>query len=234
MFNNKNNMFYINLPETDFSEALDLQQRIAAAKIKKIINSDIVLMLEHPSVFTLGRHGGIENLNVSESFLKNLNIKVVKTERGGNITYHAPGQLIIYPIINIENLKLGVAQYVSMLEDIMIRIAGDWGINAKSNKKNRGIWIQNKKIGSVGIAVKRGVAFHGIALNINISLEPFKWINPCGFKNIAITSIQNELSISVPMDKIYQSAIYHFGNVFNVKIEKIELDNIKFSLYLER
>ncbi len=217
---------YINLPETDFFEALAIQRSIVKAKIEKKFTSDIMLLLEHTPVFTLGKNGGIENLNVSTSFLKNRHIELIKTERGGNITFHAPGQLVIYPIINIKALKIGVAEYVSLLEELMIKIIEDYDIKTKKNEKNRGVWVGNKKIGSVGIAVKRGIAFHGIAINIDISLEPFQWINPCGLK-IDITSIKNEIKKSISMDEIKKNAVYHFKNIFNYDIRKINFSDLK-------
>ncbi|MBW2592890.1 MAG: lipoyl(octanoyl) transferase LipB, partial [Deltaproteobacteria bacterium] len=185
---------------------------------------NILLLLEHPRVFTLGRRGGRENLMVSETFLKKANIPIIQVERGGDITYHGPGQLIGYPIINLKTAHMDVHTYVSRLEDIMILTARDCGVDAGRNSKNRGIWVGNNKMGSIGISIRHGITFHGFALNVNLALEPFSWINPCGMTDIGMTSIEKELGRSVSMKKVRQSIKHHMENVFEIKIKDFEPD----------
>jgi len=170
---------FLDLPITGYGEARELQSSFVDARKKNIIDTDIFILLEHPPVFTLGRRGGLDNLLATEEFLENFGIPVVHVERGGNITFHGPGQLVVYPIIDLRITGLTVPDYVSSLEEIMIRTAADWGIKAGRNPINRGVWKKNNKLGSVGIAVRRGISFHGFAFNVNLSLEPFTWINPC-------------------------------------------------------
>jgi lipoate-protein ligase B len=208
----------VELPIIDYQKARDLQSYLISARKDKIIDSDIILILEHPPVFTLGRRGGLENLCVSESFLEKSSIPLIHVERGGDITFHGPGQIVVYPIINLEKARLAVTDYVSNLEEVMIQTAKDSGVQAQRNGLNRGIWVGKKKLGSIGIAVRRGISFHGMALNVNLSLEPFNWINPCGLQNIKMTSIQQELSHPVSMPNLRQSLKKHFEAIFGIEL----------------
>jgi len=172
----------------------------------------------HPPVFTLGRRGGLNNLTVSEAFLEKEGISVVQVERGGDITFHGPGQLVVYPIIDLRAARLGVVDYVTALEEVMIRTAVDWGIRAERNPKNRGVWVGDWKLGSIGVAIRRGVSFHGLAFNVNTSLMPFSWIHPCGLENTEMTSLMHELSREVSMNQVRNAARHHFEAVFGVEL----------------
>ncbi|MBN1277599.1 MAG: lipoyl(octanoyl) transferase LipB [Deltaproteobacteria bacterium] len=207
-------MLCVEIPVIDYSEALELQRNLVSARKSRIINEDIILLLEHPAVFTLGRRGGLENLEVSWDYLEKKGIPVIKTERGGDITFHGPGQLVGYPIVDIKAAGLSVTDYVERLEEVMIRTAGNWGIIAGRNSMNRGAWVNNSKLGSIGITVRRGITFHGFAFNVCPSLEPFGWINPCGLKGIAMTSLERELSARVPFHKVRESVKYNIEAVF--------------------
>lgn len=213
--------FLIDLPLLDYERAWKLQTDMVAARMDGAIGSDVVIFLEHPPVFTLGRRGGIENLCVPRKTLDKKGISVVQVERGGNITYHGPGQLTVYFIVHIESLRLGVKPFVSCLEEIMIRGAGDWGIRAERNPLNPGIWVKNNKLGSIGIAVRKGITFHGFALNVNVSMDPFSWINPCGLDNVGMTSIKRERSAPVPMEEVRTRIRTHLENVFHIPTVKL-------------
>ncbi len=188
----------------EYKKALELQtQTIEAIKTKtksspcslldQKDSGETVFFVEHPSVFTLGKRGGLENLSVSKKFLNSKNIDIIKTDRGGNITWHGPGQAILYPVIDLEKNRIGVKDFVHGLEEIMKLTADDFNIKADRNTKNHGIWVGNSKIGSVGISIKKGISMHGLALNINPDLEPFSWINPCGLNDISMTSLKKEV-----------------------------------------
>ncbi len=216
---------FIDLKTLEYRRALDLQIQTVHKKIKNPSARDKIYFVQHPSVFTLGKRGGKENFSVPDSFLAEKKIDTVQTQRGGNITYHGPGQAVLYPIIDIERNKIGVKEFVHGLEEIMKRTARDFHINANRDDRNHGIWINNSKLGSVGISIKRGVSFHGLAMNINIDLEPFSWINPCGLKHIAMTSLKQELSRQkrdshIPMSKIRDSFINHFSTIFSYTIQQ--------------
>jgi len=221
---------FMDLGLLEYNRALDFQVQIVQSKIDRTILKDRILFVEHPCVFTLGKRGGEENLSVSKKFLDLKNIDLIQTNRGGNITYHCPGQAVMYPIVDLEKNKIGVKDFVHGLEEIMKLTAIDFNIDADRNSKNHGIWVNNSKIGSVGISIKRGISFHGLAMNINPDLEPFSWINPCGLTDISITSIEKEIKKNttnnfdlsdypISMDRIKHAFINHFSSVFNYSIK---------------
>lgn len=219
--------FYVELPAMEYSEAWNLQCQLVTSRKDRIIDTDIVLCLEHPPVFTLGRRGGLSNLMVSEEFLEKAGIPVIQVERGGNITFHGPGQLVIYPIIDLREARLDIVDYVSRLEEVMIRAAADWGIKAERNPMNRGVWVGNNKLGSIGIAIRRGISFHGFAFNINLSLKPFSWILPCGLKRIGMTSLERELSKKVSIRDARETVKHHMGSVFECELVMTGLSELK-------
>lgn len=216
--NNKLPCWWVNLPETDYHNALDLQLTIVNAKTTGHLTADVILCVEHPRVFTLGRRGGRENLCVDDDFLAEKGVAVVPTERGGNITYHGPGQLVVYPIIHLSRRHLKVVEFVSGLEQAMIRTAGHWNIDAGSDPANRGVWLEGDKLGSIGITVRRGVSFHGLALNINTDMEPFDWINPCGLNQVRMTSFERYLNSPVPMAEVRQVMATHLSELFGMPL----------------
>jgi lipoate-protein ligase B len=217
----------IELPATGYREARNLQGQLVAARKDKIIDTNVVLLLEHPPVFTLGRRGGLNNLTASADFLEKAGIPVVQVERGGSITFHGPGQLVMYPIIDLNVARLRVVDYVENLEEVMIRAALHWGIKAERNPINRGVWVGNNKLGSIGIAIRRGICFHGMAFNVNPSLKPFAWINPCGLQDIGMTSMERELSCKVSMNQVRETVKCHFEAVFGVELVMTSLKKLK-------
>jgi len=223
-------MTCVNISIIDCEEARKIQLQAVSAKKSGILKNDIVFILEHQPVFTLGKSGGIENLKISKNFLANKGIKVLQTERGGNITYHGPGQLVSYPIIDLNKAHLNIKDYVNMLEEIMIKTAADFGVKASGHPKNRGIWVGENKLGSLGIRVSRGITYHGIALNVNLSLKPFQWINPCGLDNVQMTSIQNETGCHLNINQVRESLMKNIEKIFNKKLVKTSLEAFKFYL----
>jgi lipoyl(octanoyl) transferase len=209
----------------DYKRALDLQVETLKSKINKSIIEDRLLLVEHPSVYTLGRRGGAENLTVSKEFLQEKKIDIVQTDRGGNITYHGPGQVVMYPIVDLERNKIAVKDFVFGLEEIMKRTALEYQVDAKRDERNHGLWVGSSKIGSVGISIKKGVSFHGLALNVNNDLTPFSWINPCGLSNVPMTSIKKEMDKTTHPDRqkisiknIKASFIRHFTDIFKTTV----------------
>lgn len=209
---------YADLGLINYREAWKLQTDLVDARIKNDILSDVVLLLEHAPVFTLGRRGGDENLLVSESFLEKSGISVVQVERGGDITYHGPGQLIVYSIMDLHTARIGVVEFVEALEKVMLKTVAFWGIKAERNPINRGIWVGNQKLGSIGIALRKGVSFHGLALNVNLDLTPFSWIQPCGLQDVQMTSMKQESSRKISMRKVRKSIKENFESVFSMKL----------------
>ncbi len=202
----------------DYQKVRDLQLRLVTARECRSIVPDILLLMEHEPVFTLGRRGGRENLMVSELFLEEARIPIVHAERGGDITFHGPGQLVGYPILDLRASKLTVTGYVEKLEEIMIRTAAHWGVHATRNRLNHGIWVEGRKLGSLGIAIRRGIAFHGFALNVNVSLEPFGWINPCGLQGVKMTSLEQQIACKASMKEVREQMKCNIEEVFDVDL----------------
>ena len=211
----------------EYEAAWHMQTQLVTARKARQLPSDIIMVLEHPSVFTLGRRGGRENLMVSEAFLEQKNIQVVQVERGGNITYHGPGQLVVYAIMDLGARRLAVVDFVTLLEEAMLRTAAEWGVTSARNSLNRGVWVGSSKLGSVGIAVRKGISFHGLALNISTDLAPFTWINPCGLQNVAVTSLEQESGQSIDMADVRKKFQAHFQALFEVELKAVDLNTLK-------
>jgi lipoate-protein ligase B len=206
----------IDFDRLDYRKARALQEKLITARRTGALQTDIVLFLEHPPVFTLGRRGGRESLLVSDGFLEKAGIPIIHVERGGNITYHGPGQLVAYPILDLQTAGIRVVDFVSCLEEVMLRTAENWGIAAERNDANRGIWVGSKKMGSIGIAVRRGISFHGLALNVQTDLTPFSWIQPCGLKGVGMTSMQQESAQAFSMHQVRAVLKKQFEAVFGM------------------
>ncbi|MGE0086646.1 MAG: lipoyl(octanoyl) transferase LipB [Desulfococcaceae bacterium] len=217
---------WIELPLTPYEKALDMQRKIVEAKKEKHLKNDAVLVLEHPPVFTLGRNRGRENLTVSEEFLAEKGVQIFQTERGGNITFHGPGQLVVYPILDMNAGRLGIREYVEGLEEIMTKTVREWGISANGDAKNRGLWIGNRKLGSIGVAVKHGICFHGLALNVNMDLHPFTWINPCGLCNIQMSSMEKESGKKISLADVREVLKKHMSGFLKKKAADADFQDI--------
>jgi lipoate-protein ligase B len=155
---------------------------------------------------------------VSDEFLKKAGVQVIQVERGGNITFHGPGQLVVYPIVDLQTARIRVVDFVSGLEEVMLRTAENWGIAAERNAANRGIWVGPRKMGSIGIAVRRGISFHGLALNVQTDLTPFSWIQPCGLQNVAMTTMQQETPHKLSLQQVRAVVKKQFETVFGIKL----------------
>ncbi|WP_020589040.1 lipoyl(octanoyl) transferase LipB [Desulfobacter curvatus] len=204
----------------DYVQVLDIQTAAREEMIKNPGRGDRVLFVQHPAVYTLGKRGGRENLVVSEQFLAEKGIGIVQTARGGNITFHGPGQAVLYPIINLGRSRIGVADFVHGLEEIMMRTALSFDVDARRDPKNHGLWVGKKKIGSVGISIKKGVSIHGLALNVCPDLTPFTWINPCGLQNLSMTSLEQEnktppFDSKSSMERVKDLFFKFFCEIFN-------------------
>jgi lipoyl(octanoyl) transferase len=219
--------YLLNLAETPYLEAHALQTAANAARHAGRLDRDLVIMLEHPPVFTLGRRGGRENLVVPEETLRRRGIEIIPVERGGDITYHGPGQLVAYLIVDLKPGRWTVVDFVSRLESAMVCTAAQWGIAATGNDDFRGAWIAERKLGSVGITIRRGITFHGLALNVNTDLEPFSWINPCGIQGCAMTSLAQELGYTVDMEPVRRQMTEQLSAQFGLVFEALPIETAK-------
>jgi lipoate-protein ligase B len=218
--------YLLDLPPTEYSRALALQRSAVQARRDGRLDRDLVVLLEHPPVFTLGRRGGRENLLVSEEKLRAKGIALIAIERGGDITYHGPGQLVVYPLIDLTAARLAVVAFVGALEQAMVRTAAHWGVAARGDAVHRGAWVGSAKLGSVGITVRRGITFHGLALNVSTDLTPFAWINPCGIQACAMTTLAVETGEDVPMKAVRMEMAQHLSDLLGLELQPIDMETL--------
>jgi lipoate-protein ligase B len=203
----------VDLGQKDYKEVWDIQKIIHEKRVQeKICNT--LLLVEHNPVITMGKSGKTLNLLLSPKVLEKKGIAYYEIERGGDVTYHGPGQLVGYPLFNVKKGLAGIRPFVNKMMDAIITTLAEFGISGEKQEKMIGVWAEEKKICSIGIAVKRWVSFHGFALNVNTDLEHFNLIVPCGLKNVTMTSMQELLQKQVDFDKVKQSIIESFGSVF--------------------
>ena len=206
--------YLIDLGKMDYRKAHKFQVDCVQWRLHEKERPDIFLVTEHPPVFTLGKRGGLGSLTVGEEFIKSRGVDIVQTERGGDITYHGPGQIVVYPIVHLHQAGLSVKSYVDLLEEVMIATAADFGVKAGRDERNRGIWVANNKIGSIGIRVRHGVSFHGMAFNATLDFEHFSWIQPCGLAGVGVTSVARESKEPIDFSVVKNNVIGQLGRLF--------------------
>ena len=190
----------------DYNEAL-LSQENTRSQLIKNSGKNTLFLLEHNHTYTLGKNGNPNNI-------LNQNYKLFQTDRGGDVTYHGPGQLVGYPIINLKTMGLGIRSYVSNIEQLLIDVLYDYGINASIKKGLTGVWIEDRKIASIGIRVSQWITTHGFALNVNTDMNYFSNIISCGIDNVSMTSMEKELNKKISISDVKQSTISHFNDIF--------------------
>ena len=196
-----------------YENGMRLQQRLVEMRQREEID-DQLLLLEHPPVITLGRGGDVSNLLASPDALRRERVRYFETTRGGDITYHGPGQLVGYPILHLGEGKRDVRKYVTNLEEVLIRTVAEYGITAERAEGKRGIWVGNEKIAAIGVRIARWVTSHGFALNVTTNLEHFRFITPCGLHGTGVTSIEKLTGRRVPLDEVREVAARHFADIF--------------------
>lgn len=174
-------------------------------------SADLLLFVEHPHVFTLGKSGDAANLLEASA-------EFVKIDRGGDITYHGPGQVVGYPILDLDRHYTDIHRYLRELEEVIIRVCADYGITAGREPKLTGVWVDGAKICAMGIKCSRWVTMHGFALNVNTDLSYFGHIVPCGITDKPVTSLQALTGTSIPLSEVKERILVHFGEVFNTRI----------------
>ena len=207
------------LGRVDYRRALELQ-REAVARRKQGAVCDQLLLLEHPHVITLGRNGHMENLLADEQILDRAGISLYPTDRGGDITYHGPGQLVGYPILDLREWKRDVGAYVRGLEQVLIDTLSDYGIEAGRIPGLTGVWVEGRKIAAIGVHISRWVTSHGFALNVNTDLSYFQYIVPCGLPDSEVTSVTQEVRTSIEMRDAVQFTCRAFQAIFAVPVKE--------------
>ena len=199
----------------DYGAALELQQRLVAERKQGLI-ADQLLLLEHPHVITLGRNGRMENLLAGDEVLRRAGISFYPTDRGGDVTYHGPGQLVGYPIVDLREWSRDVGAYVRALEQAIIDTLADFGIAAGRIPKLTGVWVGEQKIAAIGVHISRWVTSHGFALNVTTDLSYFQYIVPCGLTK-PVTSMAR-LGAAPGLHEVSRSLAEHFGRVFDCEM----------------
>ena len=186
--------------------------------------TNYLLFVEHPPVYTLGKSGHVENLLISDEERAAKGIQFFKINRGGDITFHGPGQVVGYPILDLEKFYTDIGKYLRNLEEVIILTLAEYGLDARRSAGETGVWLDpeipgmERKICAIGVRTSRWVTMHGFALNVNTDLRYFDYIVPCGIQNKQVTSIQKELGKRVPMDEIKEKIKRNFGEVFKVPV----------------
>jgi lipoyl(octanoyl) transferase len=206
----------------DYAEGLRLQrERVATRKAGTI--PDTLLLLEHRHVYTLGRNAKQENLLVSREQLAARGAQVFEIDRGGDVTYHGPGQLVGYPIMDLAQHRRDIAWYMRCLEQVLIEVAGEYGIRAGRLAGVPGVWVGDDKLAAMGVHISRWVTSHGFAFNVNTDLRYFGWIVPCGLHDKGVTSFEKLLGRPIDMNEVAEKVVRHFGRVFELEmVEGVE------------
>lgn len=202
-----------NLHLVTYENGMKLQQKLVELRQHEEI-PDQLLLLEHPPVITLGRGGDASNLLAPPQVLAEQRVRFFETTRGGDITYHGPGQVVGYPILHLGEGKRDVRKYVTQLEEVLIRTVAEYGITAERLEGKRGIWVGANKIAAIGVRIARWVTSHGWALNVSTNLEHFRLITPCGIRGMGVTSIEQETGRAVPLREVREILAAKFAEVF--------------------
>ncbi len=203
-----------------YSEAYQLQTRLLQERLAGRI-PDTLLLLEHKPVVTLGKSGKLENILVTREELARRGVSLVFIDRGGDATYHGPGQLVGYPIMDLRERGKDAHVYLHNLEEVLIRTLRDFGIESGRDPSHAGVWVNKQEIAAIGLSLRKWITMHGFALNVTTDLKQFALINPCGFNNRTAASISRLLGREVSMDSVRQRLLAHFAEVFEVEIEDI-------------
>ena len=222
---------FVDLGLMDYKEAwdyqIDIQKRLIEAKTgnSPVPYHHCLIFVEHPHVYTLGKSGKANNLLIHDNLLKSIGASFYKTDRGGDITYHGPGQLVGYPIFDLDLFGMGVKAYIHYLEQAIIKTLAEYGITASRLEGATGVWLdtdnplKTRKICSIGVKITRSVTLHGFALNVNTDLNYFRYINPCGFIDKGVTSLEKELGDEQSVDRIKKSLLLQLQQVFSFKLK---------------
>lgn len=205
----------LDLDQVPYTRALCLMRGLVEWKREPSL-PQVLILLEHEAVLTMGRRSTEEDIRVSTSCLIEKGITVHRIERGGLITYHGPGQLVVYPIFDLKAMKLGVEALVDGLEAVILTLLSDFGITGQRRDGLRGVWVAGEKIASIGIAIRRGISFHGVSLNVSPDLSHFDLIHPCGIEGVKMTSMARQLFHPIQTEKLRQKMIAHFASQFDL------------------
>ncbi len=212
-----NRCYLLELGLVEYGEAFRLQRAIAAARGVGAL-PDVLVALEHPPVLTLGRRASRTNILAPDGLLSREGVAVHQSTRGGDVTYHGPGQLVGYPILALRQLGLGASQYVHTLERVIIDLLREFGIEAGQDPRHVGVWVGEEKVAAIGVAISGGITTHGFALNVDPNLSHFGLINPCGITDKGVTSMARLLGRPVRPSEVRPPLVRHFARLFGLEM----------------
>lgn len=229
-----NKFCFLDLGLIDYQNAWDLQQQIFNSLVENKgtvppCALDTLILCEHPHVYTLGKSGHSSNLLIKDDLLKKIGASFFKTDRGGDITYHGPGQIVGYPILYLEKFEMSLKDYIYNIEEVIIQTINEYGINGGRLDGATGVWLdpitpeKARKICAIGVKASRFITMHGFALNVNTDLDYFSYINPCGFVDKGVTSMQKELGYNLDLDEIKKRVCVNFEKIFKATLIKPEV-----------
>jgi lipoyl(octanoyl) transferase len=217
----------VHLGLVPYARALELQRRVARARISGAIAHDVLLLLEHPPVVTLGRSSKAQHLVASPALLEMRGVELFEAERGGDVTFHGPGQLVGYPIVNLRGHKQDLHWYLRQVEAVLMHALSAIGIRSERSEGRTGVWTGGRKIASIGVHARDWVTWHGFALNVFTDLSYFDLIVPCGLSGVTMTSVARELGARAPaMDAVSEQVAASFGTVFELAPELLEPESL--------
>ena len=205
-----------------YGPALELQREVARRVIAAEIPDDVLLLVEHPPVVTLGRGSKDAHLLASPEFLRARGVELFEVERGGDVTFHGPGQLVGYPIIDLKRHKQDLHWYLRQVEESLIRALATLGIEAERSPGQTGVWTNGRKIASIGVHARDWVTWHGFALNVSTDLSYFDLIVPCGIAGVTMTSIERERRTAMPLPEVADTVVRSFSEVFGLAAHDID------------
>jgi len=222
----ENSCLNLDLGATSYENAMDIQSKFQAlVRWKKLTN--ILLTLEHPHIITIGKTGSNKDIKISQEAISDANVQIVRTNRGGKVTYHGPGQLIVYPIINLRELNLGPQKYIFKIEETIIRTLNKFGVKGGRSVGDHGVWVKDAKIAAIGVKISQGISSHGFSINLNPNLSYFDFIVPCGIPDKSVCSLDSLGVTTIDSNYFKDTLIKNFSSVFDLSIKTCSPDEIK-------
>ena len=221
-----NSCLNLDLGTISYENAMDVQSKLHdLIRWKKLTN--ILLTLEHPHIITIGKTGSNKDIKISQEAISDARVQVVRANRGGKVTYHGPGQLIAYPIINLRELNLGPQKYIFKIEETIIRTLNEFGVKGDRSVGNHGVWVDDAKIAAIGVKISQGISSHGFSINLNPNLSYFDFIVPCGIPDKSVCSLHSLGITTIDSNYFRDILLKNFSSVFDLSIKTCFPDEIK-------
>lgn len=223
-------IFAVDIGRTKYADAWELQRKVFSARQQHRIG-DVILLTEHDHVYTLGKAADENHLLAKNEELSKMRVEVFWIDRGGDITYHGPGQIVGYPILNLNDYYNDIHRYLRELEEVLIRTLAEYAIAGTRESEFTGVWVHDEKIAALGVKVSKWVTMHGFALNVKTDLSYFDRIIPCGIFHKGVTSLQELLKAEIDLNEVQHKILHHFSHIFNAEIKQISKEELETMLH---